>query len=243
MKKLTKTYKNIIIRPNDFDSKDFIRPSAILDYFQTIATIHAEEIGLGYEEMKNKGLAWILAKQKYVVYDNTNMYDTFDALTYPLPVKGLAYDRYYELKSAKTSFLVKGLSRWCVADINTHQITRKQLSYNGECIDDAGGIDFDKDLVKISDIEGFTKKCEYLVQNSDLDHYHHMNNTKYGDVILNAIDKEYKIKELEIIYSHECKCEDVIEAYTKEDNNIIFVLGLIKDTNNICFKAKLIINK
>lgn len=241
MKKLIKTYKNIIARPNDFDAKDYIKPSSILDYFQTVATIHAEEIGTGYEEMKQRGLAWILAKQKYIIYDNTNMYDAFDATTYPLPVKGIAYDRYYELKSSKSNFLVKGLSRWCVADINTHQISRSSAIYNGECIDDNQGIDFDKELVKLNDTSGFSLKDEYLVRSADLDHYHHMNNTKYGDVILNAINKSYIIKEFEIIYTHECKLDNVICTYTKEEGNTIFVVGLIKDTNNICFKAKLII--
>ena len=52
MKKLIKNYKGIYVRPNDFDEKDDLRPSAILDYFQFMATDHAEDINLGYLEKK-----------------------------------------------------------------------------------------------------------------------------------------------------------------------------------------------
>ena len=66
-----------------------------------------------------------------------------------------------------------------------------------------------------------------------------MNNTKYGDVILNAIDKNLRIKELEIVYSHECVEGDDILVYTKVEDNTIYVFGLIKSSNLISFKSKL----
>lgn len=239
MKKLIKTYKNIYTRPNDFDSMDKIRPTAILDLFQGIATDHANEIGVGYEALKAKNIAWILAKQKYVLLHDSDMYDIFDATTYPLPAGRIEYDRCYELKSNKGMLHVIGISRWCLVDFTTHRITREKAEYNGDCIEESNGLEFDKDLVKMNDLNDFTLKCEYHVNYSDLDHYHHMNNTKYGDVILNAIDKNLRIKELEIIYSHECVEGDDILVYTKEEDDIIYVFGIIKSSNLISFKSKL----
>ena len=223
MAKLIKTYKNIYTRPNDFDSMDKIRPTAILDLFQGIATDHANEIGVGYEELKAKNIAWILAKQKYVLLHDSDMYDIFDAVTYPLPAGRIEYDRCYELKSNKGMLHVIGISRWCLVD----------------CIEESNGLEFDKDLVKMNDLNGFNKICEYHVNYSDLDHYHHMNNTKYGDVIINAIDKNLRIRELEIVYSHECVEGDDILVYTKVEDDVIYVFGLIKSSNLISFKSKL----
>ena len=94
-------------------------------------------------------------------------------------------------------------------------------------------------ILSFLDLSEFTLKCEYHVNYSDLDHYHHMNNTKYGDVILNAIDKNLRIKEFEIIYSDECVEGDYILVYTKEEDDIIYVFGQIKSSNLISFKSKL----
>lgn len=239
MAKLIKTYPNIKIRPNDFDFKDDVRPSAILDYFQGMAGDHANDIGVGYEELKAKNLAWILAKQKYVIKKNTDMYDYFDATTYPLPAGRIEYDRCYKLESKRTGFLVEGISRWCLVDFTTHRISREKALYNGECLTETNGLEFDKDLIKLNDMSLFKKTTSYYVNVCDLDHYHHMNNTKYGDVILNAIDPNLHIKEFEIAYIKECVVGDVIDAYVKQEGNVIYCFGMNKD--QISFKSKILV--
>ena len=243
MKSFIKTFKNLYIRQNDLDSKDFITPTAILDYFQTVASLHAKTINASYEELKSKNFAWILAKQKYVIErnDKSCLYKIFDATTYPLKTKRIEYDRCYELKSKDDKLLIKGLSRWCIVDIESHNIVRKNIEMLSNGLDEGNELEFDKDLVRINNdaLKDFIKTYDYLVKPSDIDHYSHMNNTKYGDVILNSIDTKFYIKEFEIIYTHECKLNDIIEVFIKEEDNIIYVIGKIKGTDLISFKAKL----
>ena len=48
-----------------FDINDRLTPKSILSVFQDVASIHAEEIGVGYEEMVSKNLYWVLSRIKF----------------------------------------------------------------------------------------------------------------------------------------------------------------------------------
>ena len=56
---------NFFIHTRDLDKYDIIKPSAILEFFQDIAGIHADELGIGYETCKQKNLAWVVLYQRF----------------------------------------------------------------------------------------------------------------------------------------------------------------------------------
>ncbi len=56
---LSHSYK-IVTAVDEFDFAERIKPSAILEYFQDLATVHADEIGIGYHKMKEGNLCWVL---------------------------------------------------------------------------------------------------------------------------------------------------------------------------------------
>ena len=68
-----------------------------------------------------------------------------------------------------------------------------------------------------------TRKILY----SDIDYNHHLNNTKYTDIITDLISKELqgqRIYELELVYSGEASLFDTIQLYIKKepDESLIF---------------------
>ena len=56
--------KEYTLRASDFDRYLRIKPSSVLELFQDAAGQHAEEIGVGYEEMAKRSYAWVLTKVK-----------------------------------------------------------------------------------------------------------------------------------------------------------------------------------
>ena len=48
-----------------FDVNDNLKIQSILAIFQDVASIHAGLIGVGYEEMKDKNLYWVLSRVKF----------------------------------------------------------------------------------------------------------------------------------------------------------------------------------
>ena len=69
-------YKRITmpIQTKDVDINDYIRPSAVLDYFQDIAGIHANLLGLGADTMLDMGLLWIIIGERFDVVSRVRSY-------------------------------------------------------------------------------------------------------------------------------------------------------------------------
>ena len=69
----------------DKDLYDNITPYCISNLFQEVASLHAIELGVGYEVMNEKKLAWIIARNKITIIDNSKLKDTVKVKTWPLP--------------------------------------------------------------------------------------------------------------------------------------------------------------
>ena len=76
----------MILYNSYFDVNDKISPKSILNIFQDVASYHAGEIGVGYEDMLAKNLYWVLSRIKY---DIINMYVIFYVGEFHLSEGGL----------------------------------------------------------------------------------------------------------------------------------------------------------
>ena len=57
---LMKTSMDFFIHTRDVNYNDIIKPTALLDMFQDLAGIHASELGVGYDVLKEKNYAWVI---------------------------------------------------------------------------------------------------------------------------------------------------------------------------------------
>ena len=56
--------KKINVRYSEMDYKLALKPSALLNYFQDMASENAENFGFGYSYIVKKNLAWFLLKYR-----------------------------------------------------------------------------------------------------------------------------------------------------------------------------------
>ena len=52
---------------SNFDLNDRLKPTSIFELFQDVACVHGEEMGVGFEEMLEKKLFWVVSRVKYDV--------------------------------------------------------------------------------------------------------------------------------------------------------------------------------
>ena len=65
---MKKIYENeYILRMSDFDKYNRIKPSAVLELFQDVAGQHANEIGVGYDEMMQRSYFWVIVRIKFKI--------------------------------------------------------------------------------------------------------------------------------------------------------------------------------
>lgn len=210
-----------------FDRNNRIFPKAILSIFQDVASIHAEEIGVGYETMLEKKLYWVLSRVKYDIVKMPTINQKVIVETWP-HIKGrVDFDRDIKISSEDGETLIIGTSKWCVIDIVKRMLQRTDnVNYVGEYCKDKNYEDkFNKLMLPDGELK---KKFTYVVRLSDLDHNEHMNNTNYATLVLNSVnDKEFN--HFEINYLYECKEDDEINVSTLKSDEECYVVGSVKD--------------
>ena len=218
----------IVLYNSYFDVNDRISIKSILNIFQDVASIHAEEIGVGYQEMLNKNLYWVLSRIKIDIIQMPEINQSVIVETWPHEKGRIDFDRDLRILSEDGKVLIIGTSKWCVIDTINRKLQRSDnINYNGEIYPK---LNYEDKLNKISIPNNeIIEKSKYKVAYSDLDHNLHMNNTNYANLVMNTI-KNKKISHFEINFLNECRLDDEITLYHTSDNSHEYVIGKIKET-------------
>lgn len=218
---------------------DMIRPAAVLDLFQDEASLHAGQLGMGFKDMANKDLLWIVNYQEinYIGRVPKHCEEVYVS-TWPHERKRLDYIREYEIRDLDGNLLISGIASWFTISAVTRKLVKDDnVNFNGEYYDKTNYPNFRRGRIDLSPKEN-SIRWDYRVCYTDLDHNGHMNNAKYLDVIYNKhIGFELgKIDKISISFDHEIKYDDVINmVYFKNDNNESCYIGYVNDIK--CFSV------
>lgn len=232
--------KSLITTVDEFDFNERIKPSAVMEYFQDLATVHAAEIGIGYEEMKARDLCWVLNRLSAVIDCAPYLGQEIVITTYPHKPGIADAVRDYYITDINGKSLIRGTSRWCVLDTKSKRVRRcaPLFSYS----DDMYRPDFavsNGNPQLITDNTGDVAVTADRVRITDLDRNGHMNNARYADIVVNACDYAFyathTIKEFHFNFLsemrigdtcaiHHCFCENksAFAAFGKDENEPIF---------------------
>lgn len=210
-----------------YDENDRLSIKSILNLFQDVASIHAVDIGVGYLEMLEKNLYWILSRIKFDIIKMPITHSTILIETWPHEKGRIDFDRDFKITTEDGETLIIGTSKWCVIDTESRTLQRTEnVNYNCEICPDKNYEDrFTKIMVPS---ENLTEKFIHTVRFSDLDHNHHMNNTSYAPLVSNAIENKI-ITHFEINYLNECKLNDEMKIYHHKDETGEYVVGKVEE--------------
>ena len=207
--------KDFSITDNMCGYNRVIKPSGLLDILQSVAGEHANLLGIGYNDLKEKGYAFVLARIKYDLYRPITNYSSITVETSPLAPGRVDFDRDFEIYDTTTKELIGiATSKWIIIDLNTRKICRSSIFTYPCDVREKGNYDsFDK---LVFDEELLSTGYDYTVRNNDVDFIGHMNNTKYADaLIFNG-----SVKHFEINFLHEVKLNEVLNIKYNDINFI-----------------------
>ncbi len=229
--------KKYNLRGSDFDKFMEIKPSAVLDLFQDVAGLHAEELGIGFNAMLEKGLLWVVMKVKYELVKMPRMYQNVIVKTWPKEPKRLDFERNYLILDENEDVLIKGTSQWAIISSETRKLTRATNVY--EKIDEfCDDVVFDGKIIRIPDFEALEPMVSVISGFSELDSNGHVNNIHYADYVINAINpqKPMNIRNFQIDFHKEIMLGDKTDIFVEENEDIL-VKGMQGD--NIMFSARI----
>ena len=219
----SKTYE---VKYSDVDFQDFLKLSSLLSFMQESACISADELGFGYADLQPNNYGFVITNW-YVKLDKPiKLGDKVTVCTWPVEPKKIIVMRDFE-------FFVEGerigvaTSRWCLINLNDFSILpcalalKRNFDYNP--FRSVENVNF-----KIARFEGGQPNYEKTASYSDCDHYGHVNNTKYADLISDAFTMEEVkgkyIKEFNINYVKQCKFGEKLELTKSKQDDGSFII-------------------
>ena len=213
------------LRASDFDCNRQIKPSAILDLFQEAAGAHAKELGIGFEDLIERGLLWVITKEKFEVLKSPQMHSEVVVHTWPIEPSRVTFEREYLIESVDGEVLVKGTSEWVIVSAEKRKIVHVKDLYPLESY--VADKMFEGKFVKVLDFTDANIENKVTPSFCDLDMNRHVNNIKYADYVLNTIDlKGRSITFFQLDFHKEVKKDDEICLLVADGGEQILAKGL-----------------
>jgi acyl-ACP thioesterase len=213
----------------------------LLNLLQETSSAHAQNIGIGRQAMLERNLFWVIVRQKLVMYQWPKWNDQIEIETWIRKGNHTTTNRDFKIYLGD-HLIGEATSNWLSLDVTT----RKPIIWNVSALLEENQ---HQDQVKIDTHKIFAKKdCElislYQVRNSDIDQNQHVNNTKYAQWILDAIDIQdqfkYRIESYAVNFIAECKLGDDIEIQRSElSPELIHFQGVRHSDQKVVFTAEL----
>ena len=234
--------KKYEVKFTDCDPFDNLKPSSLLAFMEESACLSADELGFGYGAVASKNLGFIIVNYYIDLVRPIKLGEALELHTWPIRPKNVTFFRDFELYVNGQKIGV-ATTRWCMIDTRTFKMmatsaffTESDFSnYNTE-----RSVEFNSwKIPALSNGEhSYSKQVSY----SDYDHYFHVNNTKYADLMIDAFtveDMQNKfIKKLQITYAKQCKIGEKIELYKYSEGNTYFIEGRVDGEVRVQFKVE-----
>ncbi len=220
------------LRTSDFDKYNHIHPASVLDLFQGVAGAHAVEMGIGYDAMIESKMLWVLVKVKFQILKNPKLYQHVTVRTWPLPPAKLSFRREYLILDDDGETLVKGTSEWVVMHSEKRRLVSALDAYpvkEGFITEEL----FEERLIKIPPFEGADKHYQVLTGFCDCDINGHVNNTKYANYVMNALNPEENmvVDTFRLEFNREVQPDTLLNISLKHQDGEILAKGESESEN------------
>ncbi len=235
--------QEFLIKYCDANYKDEMKISTALALMEEGACWSADELGFGYDYVRPKGYAFIIANSCIEFSRPVLVGEKPLLITWPNAPSSVIFERQY-LFSCGQETVAKAASRWCLMDWHTGKIL------SSKCIDNQDYSTYRTDRVldvrwKIPtfDLEGEESRFSITVGYSEYDHNMHVNNTRYADYCLNVFTvaelQERWIKSFSVSYLRQGKEGETLRFYRKQTEESVYLVQGVNEKSEIVVQAKI----
>ena len=207
---------SIKVRAFDVDANNRLKVSTIFDYFQDSASLHADDLKVGYDELIPKGFFWVMSWAKCYFHNYPGFKDEVIVQTWGKKQHKLYSMRDFLMLNKDDEVLCNATTAWLFLDAKSlRPKIMPQLFPDVIFLEEKSAVDelpekF-KDIPQTESV--YSKELKY----SDIDLNKHTNNAKYVELLLDSYDEEFhnshQMKSLTISFMSETKYADTIEIF------------------------------
>ena len=203
---------NSRVRYSEVDSDARLTLDGIINYMQDCTNFQSEDLGVGLDFHKERQIAWI------VIDEYPRMGENIIIGTQSFGYEKMFGHRNFLITKEDGSRVAIANSLWVLMDLKKN----RPMIVTPEIGDVYGPLEMDYAPRKIKVPEGGVKGRKFVVQESQLDTNHHVNNGQYVRMAMNQIELK-SVKELRVEYKKQALLGDVIVPVICEQENETFV--------------------
>lgn len=198
--------ETFLLRTPQCDFTGHWRLSDILCVMQEMAGAHAHLLGCGRAETLKDNIVWVLSRTELVMNRYPRLGETLRVETFPTANKRWFFPRHFLFYDQEGAVIGKAATLWLLMDFVQRKMALSQQVLG--CIPDNAGLTPPLGMPgNIPLLEGEALSFAQVPAYTDLDINGHVNNTRYGDWLCNALGidtmKENEIARLLIHYTRE----------------------------------------
>ncbi len=231
----------------DYGNADYykkLKISALFNFFQDVASLHAENLGLGVESLQeNQGVTWVLVKILVQMDKFPNLNEEITVETWPQEPKKLEFERDFIVRDVEGNVIGRAISSWVIMDIETREIRKTEL-FPGRFPPFNPNRAIEGKIGKIKAIGPLQEVYQKVIGYSDIDINGHLNNSKYIDYITDCFSIErhgqYTVDTIQVSYISEALAGDKITFYkdiSTLEEGVVYVEGADDGGGKTYFKA------
>lgn len=180
--------KSYVISSFQVDPGGKARLTALANFLQETAYKHADSLQLGYRHLADNSSAWILSRMRIRVLEYPDWDEELTVETWPRGIEKLFAMRDFRIRNNDGLTIAEASTAWLMVDSTTHRPQRIPPDFIP--IEIRSDSVFDQSPGKIP-MPADLQVCETrTVKYADLDVVGHVNNVKYIEWCVDAIDPD-----------------------------------------------------
>ena len=213
------------------------RISGMFRILQDIAGEASEQVGLGGDELAEKGLMWVIVRYDVEFLRMPDSGEMLTMQTWAGPFRHCMSQRNYLAFDAEGDCVLRGAGIWTVVDYSTRNMVdpgERGILIAGEHTGEEPPRPLSPQKLPLQ------KQTEYAVTDQVLDRNLHMNNTRYFDVAQDCIGDQTKglrLSRVQAVFSSEARAGDVLDISWGNGQNNWFFQG--EKHHEPCFRIGL----
>lgn len=207
-----------IVRYSETDESGRLSLPALINYFQDVATLHGDQLGIGMKYLKENHLAWLVAFWQIDMKRMPEVGEPYVLRTWGWKFIGIFGMRNCTLEGKDGSLLACANSVWFLYDTEKNVPVRVP-----EYLQDKYGIhprlEMDYAPRKVKDPEDGESFEGFRVARQNLDTNHHVNNAQYVAMAQAFLPEGEHFRELRIEYKKQAHLGDLIVPLVRKEED------------------------
>lgn len=235
--------ENYIVNSHDPDMNHIVSASGMMRYMQDVANCQMEGEKPSYNELLEQGKAFVLSRLRMSIYHPLYNHDKIEVQSWACESSGVSFNRCYCVKKDGV-IVAEATSVWALLDVTNHRLCRVSDFENGYSMDDMLQLDMPARF-RIPQEINLSLVGERCVEYQDVDMNHHINNTRYPDILCGYLPtmEGMRVIKLEINYISEAPLGETLKIYMGSAGDGTYYFRTVRSSGKTNVEAEIMLEE